>query len=205
MDEKKKELLERVAAYTVPELCDGCDVYETMDSEVKPWVGEKMIGYALTVNVPAGEGGILADAILMAQEGDIIVIAGKGNLRSSYWGDHRSICAARMGAAGVVIDGAFRDLEGCMEAGFPVFARGLTCGTAGKSGVGRINVPVSCAGAVVLPGDIVVGDRNGVCVIHPEEADEILERAEKKVAAQRRVLEEMNRTGEVITRIKKKS
>lgn len=75
------------------------------------------------------------------------------------WGDHRSICVSMTGAAGVVIDGAFRDVENCEKAGFPIFAKGLTCGTAGKTGKGAIQVPVNCGGVVVCPGDLVVGDR----------------------------------------------
>ncbi len=203
MDESRSEVLDRIRQYTVPELCDGLGEFEAMDWGIKPWIGKKRIlGYALTVDVPAGEGGIIADAIHLVKENDVIVIAGKGNLKSSYWGDHRSLCAKMMGAAGVVIDGAFRDLEGCEEVGLPVYAKGLTCKTAGKSGVGEINVPVICGGITICPGDIVVGDINGVCVLKPDDAEWVLERAERKVSAQKRVVEEMERTGQVITRIK---
>ena len=118
----------------------------------------------------------------------------------------RTLCQEKgweyKGAAGVVIDGAFRDLEGCEEAGFPVFARALTCGTAQKTGEGQINVPVSCAGVAVNPGDFIVGDVNGVCVIPRDQAETVLERAAKKVAAQKRTAEEMERTGKAITRIR---
>ncbi|WP_333648900.1 RraA family protein [Lacrimispora sp.] len=203
MDESRSEVLERIRQYTVPELCDGLGEFESMDWDIKPWISRKRIlGYALTVDVPAGEGGIIADAIHLVKEKDVIVIAGKGNLKSSYWGDHRSLCAKMMGAAGVVIDGAFRDLEGCEEVGLPVYAKGLTCKTAGKSGVGEIDVPVICGGITICPGDIVVGDINGVCVLRPEDIEWVLERTERKVSAQKRVVEEMERTGQVITRIK---
>lgn len=203
MEGSKRELLKKISQYSVPELCDGMEVFEAMDYQIKPWIGrKKILGFALTVNVPAGEGKIVTDAIEMAKEGDVIVIAGKGNLKSSYWGDHRSYCAKMMKAEGVVVDGAFRDLEGCEEVGFPVYAKGLTCGTACKSGAGQINVPVSCGGIIVRPGDIIAGDVNGVCVIRPEETDEILEQAERKIAAQKRTVEEMERTGRVVTKIK---
>lgn len=203
MEDSKRMLLKKISQYTVSELCDGMEVFEAMDYQIKPWIGrKKILGFALTVNVPAGEGAIVADAIEMVKEGDVIVIAGKGNLKSSYWGDHRSYCAKMMKAEGVVVDGAFRDLEGCEEVGFPVYAKGLTCGTAGKSGVGQINVPVSCGGIIVRPGDIIAGDVNGVCVIRPEEAEDILKRTERKVTAQKKVVEEMERTGCVITRVK---
>ena len=201
--EKERELFERLREFTVPELCDGAGVFSAMDYHIKPWIGRtKIVGRALTVKVPAGEGAIVSRAIELAGEGDVIVIAGQGVCQCSYCGDHRSLCARLQGAEGVVIDGAFRDLEGCEEAGFPVFARALTCGTAQKTGEGQINVPVSCAGVAVNPGDFIVGDVNGVCVIPRDQAETVLERAAKKVAAQKRTAEEMERTGKAITRIR---
>lgn len=197
-----KELIERLKGFSVPELCDGAGAFQSMDWTIKPWMGRsRIVGPALTVEVPSGEGAIVADAILEIQEGDVVVIAGKGNCSCSYWGDHRSLCAQMMGAAGVVIDGAFRDMEGCEEVGFPIFAKGLTCGTAGKNGGGAVNVPVSCGGVTVKPGDIVAADMNGVCVIYPEDAEGIMERAMKKRQTQERVVEEMKRTGRVIPKL----
>lgn len=198
-------LVDRLRRFSTPELCDGAGLYHAMDWQIKPWIGRKKIcGPAVTVDVPSGEGGIIADAILRLREGDVLVIAGKGNCGCSYWGDHRSFCAERMRASGVVIDGAFRDMEDCEEIGFPIYARGLTCGTAAKSGAGAVNVPVSCGGVTVHPGDFVVGDVNGVVVIRPEEAEVVMERALEKRARQEAVMEEMRRTGKVITRIPKK-
>lgn len=107
------------------------------------------------------------------------------------------------GAEGVVIDGAFRDLEECEKAGFLIYASGLTCGTAAKSGQGAVNVPVSCGGVTVKPGDIIVGDVNGVCVIEWERAEEVMEKALKKREAQAAVIEGMRRTGKIIPRIRK--
>lgn len=200
-----KDLIERLRAFTTPELCDGAGLYHSMDYRIKPWIGrKKIVGPAVTVDVPSGEGSIVADAILALEEGDVLVIAGKGNCDCSYWGDHRSICANLMKAEGVVIDGAFRDLEGCEEAGFPVYAKGLTCGTAAKSGAGAINVPVSCGGVCVRPGDIVIGDANGVCVLTREEAEAVIERALKKIENQRYTIAEMERIGEVYTKLLKK-
>lgn len=200
--EEERELIERLGGFTVPELCDGAGLFSAMDYRIKPWIGRtKIVGRALTVKVPAGEGAIVTKAIEQAGPGDVIVIAGQGVCQCSYWGDHRSLCARFQGAAGVVIDGAFRDLEGCEEVGFPVFARALTCGTAQKTGAGEINVPVSCAGVAVNPGDFIAGDVNGVCVIPRDQAKLVLERAAKKVAAQKRTALEMERTGRLITKI----
>lgn len=202
--EATRDLIARLRGFTTPELCDGAEVYHVMDHHISHRVGKtQIVGTAVTVDVPSGEGGLVADAILELEEGDVLVVSGKGNCACSYWGDHRSICAAMMGAEAVVIDGAFRDIDGCEEAGFPIFARGLTCGTAQKSGAGKINVPVSCGGVTVRPGDFVIGDRNGVCVLRPEEAETVMERAMDKRARQEATIEEMKRTGRVLTKVKK--
>ncbi len=200
--EKNWSLLEELVKYTVPELCDGMETYRIMDWQIKPWVGRPRIaGYALTVEVPAGESGIVPDAICAAGKGDVIVIAGKGDCRLSYWGDHRSLCAGKQGAVGVIVDGAFRDLEGCEEEGFPVFARALTCRSAGKAKTGAIGVPVECGGVTVCPGDLIVADVNGICVLKEEEVPAILTRTRNKIRSQAYTRQEMERTGKVIPRI----
>jgi len=208
MDKEEKalrQMIERLKGFTTPELCDGAGLCRCMDWQIKPWVGDKKIcGPAVTVDVPSGEGDLVADAILKLNEGDILVVAGKGNCDCSYWGDHRSLCASMMKAAGVVIDGAFRDAEGCREAGFPVFAKGLTCRTAQKNGTGAINIPVSCGGVTVNPKDLIVGDENGVIVLSLEEAQQAMEQAKEKRMRQDAVIKRMQETGEVIPKIPKK-
>lgn len=202
---KIAELLQDLREFSTPELCDGAGLYHSMDYRIKPQISdEKIVGTAVTVDVPTGEGALVAEAIHHLCPGNVLVVAGRGNCDCSYWGDHRSLCAQLKGAAGVVIDGAYRDHEGCTRIDFPIFAKALTCGTAGKSGAGAINVPVSCGGVTVNPGDIVVGDVNGVCVFPPEQAQEIMEKALAKRKAQAAVIEEMKRTGTVITKIKVK-
>ncbi len=165
LTDSDRGLLEQLAAFSVPELCDGAEVFRACLLYTSPSPRDQRV------------------------------------FSCAYWGDHRSYCARFQKAAGVVIDGAFRDLEGCEEVGFPVFARGLACGSAQKTGRGQINVPVSCGGVPVNPGDIIVGDVNGVCVIRPGEAGGVLTRAAKKAEAQRRTVQEMERTGKLITKI----
>ncbi|MBR1672344.1 MAG: RraA family protein [Fretibacterium sp.] len=202
-EDKIRELLQKLAKFSTPELCDGAGLYHSMSHQIQRYIGKNTIaGTAVTVDVPSGEGGIVADAILHLHEGNILVIAGKGNCDCSYWGDHRSICAAMLRAEGVVIDGAFRDIEGCREAGFPIFARGVTCGTALKSGVGAINIPVSCGGVTVNPGDFIIADLNGVCVLRPEEAEPVMERALDKRLRQEATIAEMRETGIILPKVK---
>ncbi|WP_367566157.1 RraA family protein [Lacrimispora sp.] len=198
----KDDLMLQIAQYSVPELCDGMEFYQTMDSEIRQIVGNgRIVGTAFTIDVPVGEGGYVAEALLYAKTGDIIVISGKGNKRSSYWGDHRSICAKKLGVTGVIVDGAFRDIDGCESAGIPVFARAVTPGTALKTGKGRWGCPVACGGIVVNQGDIIVADRNGICAFPFSEADEILARSREKIKNQNYTIHLMEETGKILTTV----
>lgn len=203
MDEKLKSIIEQLREFTTSELCDGAIDYHTMDYHIKRRVSDKkIVGPAFTVNPPKGVSGIIPDAILAMNPGEVMVVAGKECCNHSYWGDHRSICASMKGLEGVVIDGAFRDLEGCMEVGFPIFARSITPGSCAKAAEGELNVPILCGGVEVCPGDLIVGDCNGIIVIKPEEAELVMERARKKIAAQNAVIERMRQTGEILPRVK---
>ena len=203
MDEKLKSIIEQLREFTTSELCDGAIDYHTMDYHIKRRVSDKkIVGPAFTVEPPKGVSGIIPDAILAMNPGEVMVVAGKECCNHSYWGDHRSICASMKGLEGVVIDGAFRDLEGCMEVGFPIFARSVTPGSCAKAAEGELNVPILCGGVEVCPGDLIVGDCNGIIVIKPEEAELVMERARKKIAAQNAVIERMRQTGEILPRVK---
>ena len=199
MNRPDPELIERLRGFTTGELCDGAGFAHAMDYQIKPGFGRPhIVGPALTVDLPAGESAMAMEAILMAQPGDVLVLSAKGHCKCACWGDYRSLAAKLQGAEGVVIDGAYRDLEGCEEAGFPIFARALTCVGAGKSPVGSINVPVSCGGVTVNPGDLIIGDVNGVMVLRPEEAEAAMEKAEKKRAKEEEQIAEMLRTGKAV-------
>lgn len=202
MDEKTRKLVEALREFSTPELCDGCSERRVMDYHIKPRISEKrIVGPALTVEVPADDGGFIPTAIEALEPGQVLVIAGKAFPGSSYWGDHRSLCAQMQGAEGIVIDGLFRDLEGCREIGLPIFARGVLPCSAQKKNQGEMNVTVLCGGVEVRPGDFIVGDCNGVLVLRPEEVEAVLEKTRRKVEAQNYTISEMKRTGRVIPRV----
>lgn len=144
----------------------------------------RFAGPALTVEVRPGDNLMIHAALAIAKPGDVIIVDGKGDLGSALMGEIMSQQAVALGVAAVVIDGAVRDSEAIRELGFPMFAAGLNPNGPTKSVAGRLNHPVSIGGVTVKPGDLVVGDADGVTVIEREKAAAMLPLAAEKVAAE---------------------
>jgi regulator of RNase E activity RraA len=123
-------------------------------------------------------------AMAIAKPGDVIVVDGKGDLTSALMGEIMSQQCVALGVAAVVIDGAVRDSEAIRELGFPMYAAGLNPNGPTKSVSGRLNHPISIGGVTVHPGDLVVGDADGVTVIERAKAAAMLPLAVEKVAAE---------------------
>jgi len=135
-----------------------------------------MCGTAVTVRVRPGDNLMIHKALMMVAPGDVLVIDGGGDVSQALVGGLiRTTCVTKK-LAGLVIDGAIRDLVEWAEDGMPIFARGHTHRGPSKDGPGEVNVPVSCAGLVVMPGDLVVGDADGVIAVPAAEAADILVR-----------------------------
>lgn len=133
-----------------------------------------LCGPALTVRVRPGDNLMIHKALTMAQAGDVLVIDGAGDLTQALMGGLMRTTALARRLGGLVIDGAIRDLVEWAEGGLPVFARGHTHRGPSKEGPGEINVPVSCAGLVVQPGDLMLGDADGVIAIPASETASLL-------------------------------
>ena len=136
-----------------------------------------LCGPAVTVRVRPGDNLMIHKALMMVQPGDVLVIDGGGDVTQALVGGlMRTTCVAKK-LGGLVIDGAVRDLTEWAEDGMPIFAKGHTHRGPSKDGPGEINIPISCAGLVVLPGDLIVGDADGVIAIPAAEAAEMLKRS----------------------------
>ena len=131
----------------------------------------RIIGRALTVKTAPGDNLMIHKAIEMAQAGDVIVVDGGGYVLSALIGELMSTTAASKGIAGFVIDGAIRDSDTLSKGDFAVFARGIAHRGPYKEGPGEINVPISVDGMVTMPGDLIVGDHDGVLAIRPTNLD----------------------------------
>jgi RraA family protein len=144
----------------------------------------KFAGPALTVEVRPGDNLMIHAALAIARPGDVIVVDGKGDLTSALMGEIMTQQARALGVAAVVIDGAVRDAEAIRALGFPMFAAGLNPNGPTKNVPGRLNHPISVGGVTVRPGDLVVGDADGVTVIERGRAAALLPLAAEKVAAE---------------------
>ena len=141
-----------------------------------------MAGTALTVSASPGDNLAIHKAITMAEPGDVLVVDGDGYTGAAFVGELMCASCQAHDLAGVVIDGAVRDRAELEALDLPVFARGVHPAGPLKAHPGSINVPVTCGGVTVTPGDIVVGDDDGVTVVPANAAEATLERARAKQA-----------------------
>jgi RraA family protein len=164
-------LLSQLAAVATAHLSDNMHRMQAVAAEIRPYhKGGKLIGPALTVRVPPGDNLMVHKAIDMARPGDVIVVDAGGITAQAIIGEIMSLHAETRGVAGMIIDGAIRDAGALAASAFPVYARGVTHRGPYKNGPGEINVDVSIGGLVIHPGDIVVGDEDGLLALSPEEA-----------------------------------
>ena len=177
-----RELVEEFRGLPVANIADEMNRLFCVDARIKPLNHTPLLGTAFTVKAKVGDNLMFHKAIDMAQPGDVIVLDVQGDLTNSLTGEIMMRLAAKRGLAGVVVDGAVRDADALREMEFSVYAAGVTPKGPYKEGPGEINVPVSCGGVVVFPGDILVGDGDGIVVISPKDAPTVLEKAKKKLA-----------------------
>lgn len=162
-------------------LADVSEGEVVMDHQIGSITGVATVGRALTVRVPPGDNLTVHEAVTRANPGDVLVVDGREYVEAAQWGELLSTSARAHDLAGTVIDGAVRDVEAVTEMGYPVFARAVTPKSPTKATAGPINVPITCGGVQVKPGDIIVADRDGVAAIDPDRTEELLAAAEDKL------------------------
>lgn len=152
----------------------------------------RLAGPALTVDARPADNLILHYAVLKAQPGDVLVVDAKAFMEAGPWGDVLTLQAMKLGIAGLVINGCVRDANLIIDLGFPVFCRGLSIKGTGKNQPGKVNVPICIGDAVIRPGDIIVGDRDGLVVVAQDEVDTAIANSlarEEKEVQQRKAIE----------------
>ena len=148
-----------------------------MDTRIRPvWRGARLAGPALTVRVPPCENRSIRTAAEQAETGSVIVVDGVGASGRALWGGNMSKLALERGVAGVVVDGAVRDVDEIEAFGFAVFAAAIVPMPPRREQTGEMGVPVTCGGLTVNPGDFVYGDADGVVVVPAALHGDILRR-----------------------------
>ena len=169
------KLMARLRKTATAHLSDNMNRLHAIGPDLFPChSGGRMVGTALTVKVSPGDNLMVHKAIDICRPGDVIVVDAGGICTQAIIGEIMSAIAERNGAAGMVIDGAIRDADALARSEFPVFARGITHRGPYKNGPGEINVPVVIGEAVVNPGDIIVGDDDGLVAIARDMIEETL-------------------------------
>jgi 3-hexulose-6-phosphate synthase/6-phospho-3-hexuloisomerase len=189
IDEKTIELLKKVST---PNISDAMHRKGAMQNIRAICPGTKTVGKAVTVQTFPGDWAKTVEAIDVANQGDVIVIY-NGSPHVAPWGELATLSCINKGIAGVVIDGAVRDVDDIRRLNFPVFAVSIVPNAGEPKGFGEINAEIQCGGQTVKPGDFIVGDDNGVVVIPKERGYEIARRAAEVEKNERRIRDEIKR------------
>jgi regulator of RNase E activity RraA len=190
------EVVAGFAEFETPEVSDLMNRLYTMTSAIRNLTAPdvRLVGPACTVKAFPGDNLMVHKSLDIVQPGDVVVVDASSSPMTAVLGDLISMKARHRGIAGFVVDGLLRDLPAIMRLGdFPVFARGVTPIGPLHRGPGEINYPVSAGGIVVHPGDVIIGDLNGVVVVPREVSAEMLERLRSKAPAERAYAESVAR------------
>lgn len=177
---QRDELLKKLDAFAQVDssvVTDAQDRAGAMRAEIRSLTpGLRLVGIALTVQLPPNENLQLYRALKQALPGDVLVVDTGGCTTSAIWGELMSMRALGLGIRGLVVDGCVRDATAHGRLGFPVFARGVVPNNCPKEGGGIFGEPLKCGGSLVRTGDIVVGDDDGVVVVPADRLDDVIAR-----------------------------
>jgi RraA family protein len=180
------EIVSGFGEFATPAISDLMNRLYTMSPDLRSLTAPlRVLGPACTVKCFPGDNLMVHKSLDIARPGDVLVIDASGSTMTAVAGDVISTKARHRGISGLVVNGLVRDLPGIQDMGdFPVFALGVTPLGPLHRGPGEINFPVCAGGIVVHPGDVVVGDENGVVVIPHESAEEVLQRLRQAAASE---------------------
>ena len=173
-----------------------------LHARIKPMNSLPLLGTAVTVKTAPGDNLLVYQAIEMASPGDIIMIDAQGEVSNAIIGELMIAWAKQRGIAGIVVDGAVRDAEAIKAMEISVYAAGVTPNGPFKNGPGEINGPITCGGIIVRAGDIIVGDADGIVVIEPKEAPELLKKVQATMDKEAKIMQDIQNMAWDLTWVK---
>jgi 4-hydroxy-4-methyl-2-oxoglutarate aldolase len=192
IERPSEDLVERFRTLGAATVHEASGRKGAVDPAIKPIRGGlRLCGPAFTVQCAPGDNLMLHKALEKARPGDVLVTSVSGYPEAGYWGGLMATSGVARHLGGLAIDGCIRDSAEIIEMGFPVFARGCCIRGTSKSVPGLINHPTIFGGIIVQPGDLILGDDDGLVVVERAEAESILEKALKRVEAEAKKSEQL--------------
>ena len=190
-----RELVEKFAGVAVANLDDCMNRISAVHEDICPVNKSCLLGTAFTVKVPEGDNLMFHKAMDLAMPGEVIVIDAGGMDNRAIFGELMINYCKLRGLAGVIVDGTIRDFDTLSQMDFPVYARGINPNGPYKNGPGEIGTTISFGGQIVHPGDIIVGDADGIIIIRPDEAEELADKADAVLIKENGIMETMDKDG----------
>lgn len=191
-------LVQAFKGMPVANIDDNMGRIAAVHQSIRPFNQAPLLGTAFTIRVPQGDNLMFHKAMDLAKPGDVIVIDAGGFDDRAIFGELMATYCKIRGIAGIVVDGAIRDSDALSKMDMPIYAKSVTPNGPYKNGPGEVNVPVVIGGKLVRPGDILVGDQDGIVVIPPEVAEEVLEKTKAIMTKEEKIMDDILNQGTYI-------